>query len=130
MTAKTTVKKAYGSTIFQRMCRNGHERTRADIRCAPALAADISDVNDGYFHPFVTVPPERTPFASARTSYLVHPFALSSPPRRASSKGFVPRTSCLVPRSSPPTLAALLTAASCHSARPLSPGSSHPSGAS
>src|SRR6266540_2382384 len=54
MTAKTTVKKAYGSTIFQRMCRNGHERTRADIRCAPALAADISDVNDGYFHHFVT----------------------------------------------------------------------------
>src|SRR5436189_4009888 len=38
--------KAYGSTIFQRMWRNGHERTRVDTHCDPALAADISNVKD------------------------------------------------------------------------------------
>src|SRR3989449_4993619 len=56
MRASNAVSKTYGSTIFERMWRNGHERTRVDTHCDPALAADISDVNDGYFHHFVTVP--------------------------------------------------------------------------
>src|SRR5436189_6183996 len=83
--------KAYGSTIFQRMWRNGHERTRVDTHCDPALAADISDVNDGDFHHFVTVRPERTPLSRSaprsipRTS--LHPFALSSTPHRAFVEG-------------------------------------------
>src|SRR5436309_11502518 len=79
-----TVRKAYGSTIFQRMWRNGHERTRVDTHCDPALAADISDVNDGYFHHFVTVPLA----PSAR------PEALEGSPALAS---------CLVPRISQPS---------------------------
>src|SRR5438093_13574946 len=54
MRASNAVSKTYGSTIFQRMWRNGHERTRNDTHCDPALAADISDVNDGRVRHFVT----------------------------------------------------------------------------
>src|SRR5207247_9317620 len=93
-----TVRKAYGSTIFQRMWRNGHERTRVDTHCDPALAADISNVNDGYFYHFVTerlertlLPPSRTSYLVPRTSYLV--------PR---TSYLVPHTSYLLPRTSPP----------------------------
>src|SRR5207247_8441352 len=82
-----TVRKAYGSTIFQRMWRNGHERTRVDTHCDPALAADISNVNDGYFYHFVTERLERTLLPPSRTSHLV--------PRTS-----YPRTSHLAPRTS------------------------------
>src|SRR5207245_11581691 len=54
MRASNAVSKTYGSTIFQRMWRNGHERTRNDTHSDPALAADISDVNDGRVRHFVT----------------------------------------------------------------------------
>src|SRR5438132_7994172 len=120
MRASNAVSKTYGSTIFQRMWRNGHERTRNDTRCDPALAADISDVNDGRFRHFVTERPARTLLPSARTSHLIRPFALSSPPGGRPPKGFAARTSHVVPRTlasqvlspespvqSPPTLARL-----------------------
>src|SRR5438046_10115488 len=70
------------------MWRNGHERTRVDTHCDPALAADISNVNDGYFYHFVTERLERTLLPPSRTSHLV--------PRTS-----YPRTSHLVPRPSP-----------------------------
>src|SRR5437773_11173767 len=91
------------------MWRNGHERTRVDTHCDPALAADISNVNDGYFHHFVTVRPSAPsladrpggshlvhPFALSSPpggSHLVHPFALTSPPGGRPSKASRPRTS-------------------------------------
>src|SRR5207237_8064642 len=93
-----TVRKADGSTIFQRMWRNGHERTRVDTHCDPALAADISNVNDGYFYHFVTERPERSLLPPSRTSYVVPALALSILPGRAPVEGL--RPSYLVPRTS------------------------------
>src|SRR5262245_48471400 len=83
------------------MCRNGQERTRNDIRCAPALAADMSNVKDGCIHPFVTERRTRAPFAPSSPSWKdVSRFAASVRPEQPAPAGSTEglRTSYLVLR--------------------------------